>query len=226
MKVVKNIKKLLLASLVLLFSSCISYKDSISFNDNFSGDVKIELTVSSILARQLDREFDLDKLSRQLNKEKYGIILKGFNRVQTGKLVSYIFKIHFRSIKDLNNFSLDYFDIESPQDIVSNSKLFNISLEENDGKIYWSRILKISQYKNKGDIPEFLSVLLSNYIWEYKAKFPYQVIRTNGLVSEDRKSVTWKFDLYTLTITDNIKLEAVLKKPSFWNRILRFIPFK
>lgn len=226
MKIIKNFKVILLVFVLFLTSSCISYKDSIAFDENFSGNVKIELTVSTILAKQLDREFDLKKLSKQINKEKYGIMLKGFNRVQTGKLVSYIFKIHFRSLKDLNNFSLDYFDIESPQDIMSNSKLFNISLKENDGTIYWSRTLKLSQYKSKGEIPEFLSVLLSNYIWEYRVKFPYDVVSTNGLVLDDKKTVIWKFDLYTLTITDNIRLEATLKKPSLWDKLLRFIPFK
>ncbi len=226
MKTAKNVKLLLLFFFLLLFSSCISYKDSITFEDNFSGKVKIELTVSSILARQLDMEFDLNKLSKQINKEKYGIILKGFERVQTGNLVSYIFKIYFKSLKDLNNFSLDYFDIDSPQDIVSKSKLFNIFLEEKDNKLYWTRIIKISDYKSKEQIPEFLSVLLSNYVWEYKVTFPYNVISTNGLVADDKKTVTWKFDLYTLTVTDNIKLEAVLKKPSLWDFILKFIPFK
>ncbi len=222
-----GISRVFFVFIFILLTGCISYKDTLSFKDNFSGNAGIEISVSKLLARQLDKEFNINRLKKQINKEKNGITLKSFNRVETGNLVTYIFKMKFRSLKDLNNFSLDYFNIENPAGLSPETHLFNISIKREKEKIYWVRNIKLSSaYSKKAEFPEFLSALLSNYVWEYRVKFPYRVISTNGIIGEDKRTVNWKFDLLTITTEKDIKLKAVIKEPSFFERILRLIHLK
>ncbi len=201
-----------------LLIGCVSYKDEIDFNRDFSGKTKIELTVSKILSKELDKDFNLSKLGRFLGKEKNGITLEDFDRIEKGNLVTYLFRIKFRSIKALNNFSLDDFQIENQN---SKNHLFDIHINRENGRIFWRRILKIENKQKTGETPkEILAVLFANYIWEYRVRFPYEVLKTNGILEDDKKTVYWKYDLYTILLGDTITLEAVLKEPSLWERFL------
>ncbi|WP_461829001.1 hypothetical protein [Aquifex sp.] len=53
--------------------------------------------------------------------------------------------------------------------------------------------------------------------------FPYKVIKTNGNLQEDKRTVVWQYDLYSLMSMDRVVMLAELKEPSLFEKILRFL---
>ncbi|NPB07508.1 MAG: hypothetical protein GXN96_01105 [Aquificae bacterium] len=207
---VKGIKVLLSLFLSLLVSSCILYEEEVSFNEDFSGKAKLSLKVPSVIATEIDKEFYeiKDQISRGELKEKEGIKLLAAKRVQEGNVVTYLFEISFKNPQAFSSF------------LSSEKSKEEIKIREEGSRLYWSRTIKRSPGMEEDE--EVIAYVLSDYVWTYRVIFPYRVLDANGKVQEDKKTVVWKYDLYTILSSPQIEMAATLKRPTLIDRILKF----
>ncbi len=215
----------------LLISSCISYNEEININKDLSGTASFELYFPNALLENEDNDLskDIEKVKKEAEKYK-GIELIEAKAVPVGSQTKYLVKIKFSSIDDLKKFFNSNVKDQKTEGSgekdsanLKNTDLFNIKITHKNGKIKFERIITPDETQNEEDdfTKGLLQTMLANYIWTFKTKFPYEVIETNGDLQQDKRTVVWKYDLYTL-FDKGVKMEAMIKEPSLLDKIIIF----
>lgn len=207
----------------LLFSSCINYNDEIKINKDLSGTMSVEFLIpNSLLGGELGKGFEKYIQEAEENAKKVkGIELLEAKIIPEGSQTKYRIRLKFNSFENLEKYFKEYKD--EKKDSPYNFKIF-----ETEEGIKFERIITPTESKDKKRETEedkmaesFAQSILANNIWSFKITFPYEVIKTNGDLQEDKKTVIWKYDLYTLA-AKGVKMEATIKKPSLIDKIIEF----
>ncbi len=211
----EKIRIIFLAIFLVLFQSCIVYKDRITYNEDFSGKAEVKLIVPPFVSKELEKSYTQIKLKE--GTEEKGVKILKVNKTYEANNVIYTFVLSFRSPEALRNFSV--------KDFVEGKKLFNIKLTREKEKIHWERVLEFDKKDKKplSEDEQALAALLGGYVWEFRVSFPYRVMKTNGNLQEDKRTVVWQYDLYSLMSMDRVVMLAELKEPSLFEKILRFL---
>ncbi len=214
----EKIRIIFLTVFLLLLQSCIVYKDSITYNDDFSGRAEVKLIVPPFVSKELEKSYTQIKLKE--GTEERGVKILKVNKTYEANNVIYTFVLSFRSLDALKNFSI--------KDFVEGRKLFNIKLSREGKKIRWKRVLEFSNEDRKplSENEQTIAALLGSYVWEFRVSFPYRVIKTNGNLQEDKRTVVWQYDLYSLMSMDRVIMLAEIEEPSLFRKILRFLGIK
>jgi len=207
--------------ITLLITSCVKYNDTIVFNEDFSGTDTIEFYISNVI---LDTDAGRE-LVQNFKKMKEDKNLKGIKLIEKkvenlGSETKFTIKLQFSSLDALNKLT------NSDKENSKLNETFKL-VEENDYFKYTRTITPTSKDENKpkteADIAaeNLAKMVLAEYVWTFKVKFPYEVVKTNGNLKEDKKTVEWKYDVYTL-VEKGVKMEALVKKPSLLDKIVNF----
>jgi hypothetical protein len=210
--------KVFLLSLILIFSSCIKYEEEMILNNDFSGSIYMDFLFSNLTdedSQSLEKE--LDKLKERAKQFK-GVDVVFAKKEILGSNTRYKIKLKFSHIKRLEAF----FNENNGKDSLGNG-LYNFKLTSKDGLLKYERNIKLKGISDDlGEnfvFKEFVRSILANYIWKFSVRFPYEVIETNGELLDDKRTVRWEYDLYKLT-EDSVKMEALMKEPSFIERLI------
>ncbi|WP_461829000.1 hypothetical protein [Aquifex sp.] len=123
----EKIRLIFLTVFLLLLQSCIVYKDSITYNDDFSGRAEVKLIVPPFVSKELEKSYTQIKLKE--GTEEKGVKILKVNKTYEANNVIYTFVLSFRSPEALRNFSI--------KDFVEGRKLFNRKLSREGEKIQW-----------------------------------------------------------------------------------------
>lgn len=203
---------------LFLLQSCVVYKDKITYKEDFSGKAEIKLIVPPFVAKELDKSYTKVKLKEGV--EEKGVKIIKVNKVYEANNVIYTLILAFKSPERLREFNV--------KDFIEGEKFFNISVKKKGEYFYWERVLNFEENEKKplSEDERAIAALLGSYVWEFKVIFPYDVIKTNGNLEEDKRTVLWQYDLYTLMETDKVLMFAELKEPSLFEKLLRFLGIK
>jgi hypothetical protein len=218
----KNIKLLLLLLLPVLLIGCINYSEETWINDNGSGKISMEISISEQLLEVMAGQSNADPFSPdELTKS-----FKGVKGIKVGEVKTY----H----KDGNQIAAVNFEFSSLE-ALNNIKSGNgtpgfigkISFAKNKkGQLVFTRTIDKMEL-GEADSDNALSgqmaaAMFSSYNWKYTIHFPSKVISANTgkeNINTKTNTVVWEIPLSAF-IQNSQAMTATLAAPNPWFHII------
>lgn len=215
---------IVLLACVFLLTSCIKYKEEVWLNKDFSGKLRMEVSIPAYLVEGKQAEEPMSDYKKQAENIKGVRILKEETKT-AGDYVVYTVVVAFDSLEALKNIKEEkgskgkpkpFYDFTLIKDKSGYKLVRQFDVLKEDKKTQKEDKKTQKQEDQLGEA--MAQAMFAQVSWEFILHTPYEIKQSNGLVGENKKTVRWQYSVLTL-MKNGAKMEVVMKKPSLWDKI-------